>query len=131
MLHTARRWTMPKNILLVSQDVGLLDTRALVLHSAGHRTVKTTSLERAVHLSFGLQMAIIDYTFSPEQHQMFIERVREASPSMFVLSIRVGLFHPAALLSAIDGCFSSQRSSSKVCVVRDNENVIAWPKKAS
>jgi CheY-like chemotaxis protein len=121
---------MPKTILLVSRDLTLQTTRALILERAGYRTIRTNSLTSAVQLAEHCQMSIIGHSFQPNEQDSFVDRVHEANPSVFILCLRFGLTDPGALLKAVSDCFATQPGGSRICVLEPS-NVIAWPKKAS
>jgi hypothetical protein len=121
---------MRKTILLVSRDSNLQATRALILERAGYRTMRTASMASAVPLASQCQMSIIGHTFAPPEQDEFIDRVHEASPSVFIVCLRFGLHKPQELLKRVADCFAAQPGGSRICVIEES-NVIAWPKKAS
>jgi hypothetical protein len=121
---------MPRTILLVSREPDLQNSRALILERAGYRTIKTGSITSAAQLSSHCQMSIIGHTFSPDEQDDFIDRVHEGNPSVFVLCLRFASTQPRALLTAVANCFAAQPGGSKACIIEEN-NVIAWPKRAS
>ena len=121
---------MPKTILLISRDLNLQASRALVLEKAGYRVIRTNSLTSAVQLAAHCQMSIIGHTFSPTKQNEFIDQVHEANPSVFILCLRFGLTDSKELLKAVTDCFATQPGGSRICMLEPS-NVIAWPKKAS
>jgi hypothetical protein len=120
---------MSKTIMLVSGDEGLLNTRALILETAGYRTIKTGSLTSAIQLAVGCQMSIIGHTFTSDEHRDFVERVHETNPRIFILSLRNGLTQPQTLLDTVADCFAAQPCESRVCIVQYH-HVIAWAKES-
>lgn len=129
-IRRVRRTPMPKTILLLSRDPALQASRALILESAGYRTIKTGSMTSAIQLAAHCQMSIVGHSFNPAEQDEFIERVHEGNPSVFILCLRFGLTQPKALLKAVSDCFKTQPGGSRICVLEE-DNVIEWPKRAS
>jgi hypothetical protein len=75
-------------------------------------------------------MAIIGHTFTPAEHNDFVERVHEVNPGVYLLCLRFGLVQPHTLLTYVTNCFAAQSGGSRVCVIEET-NLIAWPKRAS
>jgi hypothetical protein len=75
-------------------------------------------------------MSIIGHTFTPDEQDEFIDRVHESNPRVFLTCLRFSLTQPQELLKVVSDCFAAQAGGSRVCVIEQN-NVIAWPKKAS
>ena len=101
-----------------------------MLERAGYRTMRTASLSSAVPLASQSHMAIIGHTFTTAEQAEFIDSVHEANPSVFILCLRFGLHKPEELLTHVADCFAAQPGGNRICVI-EQDNVIAWPQKAS
>jgi hypothetical protein len=121
---------MQKTILLISRDQSLQASRALVLESAGYRTIRSESISDSLPFVTRAQMAIIGHSFTRAEQDDFIERALETNPSLYVLCLRFGLVQPEAILQTCHDCFAFQRGEARVYVVEEN-NLISWPKPAS
>jgi hypothetical protein len=121
---------MYKTILLVSRDERPQETRALVLRQGGYHTMSTTNMTSALQLAGQCQMSFIGHTFRPDEQDEFIDRVHESNLGVFFICLHFSLTQPQELLKVVSDCFAGQPGGSRVCVIEQN-NVIAWPKKAS
>lgn len=78
---------MRYTILLVCADKMLLDTRSLMLKTAGYRTLRASTLMSGLGLAFCCNMVVIDTTFSDDQQEDFVARLRDKNPKLSLLRL--------------------------------------------
>jgi hypothetical protein len=78
---------MRYTILLVCADKMLLDTRSLVLETAGYRTLRASTLLSGLGLAFCCNLVVIDTTFSDDQQEEFVARLHEKNPRISLLRL--------------------------------------------
>jgi hypothetical protein len=62
-------------ILIVSKDKSLLESRALLLKSAGYLTLKASTITGSAGLASFCHLAIIDKTFTTEDHVLGVATI--------------------------------------------------------
>jgi hypothetical protein len=92
--------------------------------------MRTGSLTSAVQLAAYCQMAVIGNTFSPREQSSFTRDVHEAYPSLLMLCLRSGLIDANTLPEYVANLFAIARGESRIRVIEE-DNLLAWPKKAS
>ena len=78
---------MRYTILLVCADKMLLDTRSLVLETAGYRTLRASTLMSGLGLAFCCNLVVIDTTFSDDQQEEFVARLHDKNPKISLLRL--------------------------------------------
>jgi hypothetical protein len=78
---------MRYTILLVCADKMLLDTRSLVLETAGYRTLRASTLMSGLGLAFCCHLVVIDTTFSDNQQEEFVARLHDKNPKIPLLRL--------------------------------------------
>jgi hypothetical protein len=106
-------------ILIVSKDKSLLESRALLLKSAGYLTLKASTITGSAGLASFCHLAIIDKTFTTEDHEDFIHRVHRDRRDLVVLSLRRGLIKPEVLIKAVTDCLTARPKDPKVVIIDD------------
>jgi len=78
---------MRYTILLVCADKMLLDTKSLVLETAGYRTLRASTLMSGLGLAFCCNLVVIDTTFSDDQQEEFVVRMHDKNPKIPLLRL--------------------------------------------
>jgi CheY-like chemotaxis protein len=113
-------------VLNVGRDSPLLDTRAMLLRSAGYIVESTPSMADAIHRfrTGDFDLVILCHSIPEQDRQRLIDLIREegsSTPVIFISStaapptprfavLSVDNHHPAALLSAIRELLSQKQS---------------------
>lgn len=107
-----------------------METRALILKSAGYSTLKTTDLKHAIDLAHQCDMSIIGHTFEPREQRDFVERIHEVNPDALVVCLEFGLVAPEQLLKTVAARFQAEPESRKIWTVEPS-HVVVWPQPKS
>lgn len=107
-------------ILLVSKDKSLIESRTLLLKSAGYSTLKASTLTGSAGLASFCHLAIIDMTFTTEDHEDFVHRVHRDRRDIVVLSLRRRLIEPEVLIMAVTDCLAARPKGPKVVIIDDS-----------
>ena len=110
---------MPHIILLVSKDESLLASRALLLNSAGFSTLVASTIDDALGSAFSCPLAIIDTTFSIEDHERFVGRAQRERPEFVVVCMRTTLVEPQVLIESVTDCLGATSYGPKVVIIDD------------
>lgn len=107
---------MRRSILLVSRDDNLQIARSTIFQNAGYQAFCVDSVTGAVLLvgAERPEIALLCFTFSANEQQSFIERVRETNTSLFVLCLRDANIAPSDLVETCEQSFNNQPGTARV-----------------
>ncbi len=116
---------MLRQILSVSYDKTLLDTRAKILQQHGYAVSSADNLRDAIELcgKQSFDAAVIGHSIPGADQRQIAAKLREACPGVFVLALQshvasnvsfadvaVDAYSPHELVAALDGKFGGDKS---------------------
>ena len=110
---------MRRSILLVSRSDDLQIARSGLFHEVGYLTFHVDNISGAVLLvgAERADIALLCFTFSVGEQELFIERIRETNSSLFVLCLRDANVQPSKLIEVCEQSFVKRPGMGRLRVL--------------